>query len=168
MIVGENGAGKSTLLKIILGLIYPSGGTINTNNLQIAYVPEKINVPAFIKVGDFLQALADIKGGKSLDIDYYLDYWNISFTKNKSLNELSKGMLQKVIITQAFLGKPEVFIFDEALNGLDKVMQKKLLELIAREKKKNKIILITSHYQDYYSDIVDKTLEIKNGLIWEN
>ena len=167
MIVGENGAGKSTLLKIILGLVYSTSGTITKNDLQIGYVPEKMTPPQFISIYDFLLVLNDLKNGKKEDIDYYLKYWLLDNDKNKKIRELSKGMLQKVIITQAFLGKPDALIFDEALNGLDQDMQRKLLDLIKKEKK-NKIIIITSHYQDYYKDVVDKTLLIKDGKIWEN
>ena len=167
MIVGENGAGKSTLLKIILGLVYPTSGTIKTNDLKIGYVPEKLTPPPFITIYDFLLVMNNIKNGKVEDIDYYLKYWELNNDKNKKIKELSKGMLQKVIITQALLGTPDCLIFDEALNGLDRDMQKKLLDLIKKEKK-NKIIIITSHYQDYYKDVVDKTLLIKDGRIWEN
>lgn len=167
MIVGANGAGKSTLLKIILGFVYPSSGYVE-NNLFIGYVPEKITVPPFVKVIDFLNNMCDIKNGNARDVIDYLEYWKITDAKDKRLGELSKGMLQKVIITQAFLGSPEVLIFDEALNGLDKEMQKKLLMLIKKEKEKGKIILITSHYQDYYKNVVDKTLVIKEGKLWEN
>ena len=167
MIVGANGAGKSTLLKIILCFVYPSSGYVD-NDLFIGYVPEKINVPPFVKVIDFLNNICEIKNGNPSDVNYYLQYWKISDALDKRLSELSKGMLQKVIITQAFLGSPDVLIFDEALNGLDKEMQKKLLSLIKEEKNKGKIILITSHYQDYYKNVVDKTLVIKEGKLWEN
>ena len=113
-------------------------------------------------------ATKELKKGKTKELDYYLDYFSLTTAKEKRLGELSKGMLQKVIIIQAFLGEPDVLVFDEALNGLDSVMQKKLLELIKKEKKKNKIILITSHYKDYYHDVVTKTIEIRDGLLWEN
>ncbi|MBO4666690.1 MAG: ATP-binding cassette domain-containing protein [Bacilli bacterium] len=166
MIVGANGAGKSTLLKIILGFVYPSSGYVS-NNLLTGYVPEKVNMPPFIRVIDFLTLVNDIKKGNKEDILYYLDYWKIINAQNKKISELSKGMLQKVIITQAFLGNPELLVFDEALNGLDKEMQKKLLLLIKKEKQKGKIILITSHYQDYYKKVIDKTLLIKEGKLWE-
>ncbi len=66
--------------------------------------------------------------------------------KNKYLNQLSKGMLQKILIIQAFIGEPDVLIFDEALNGLDIVMQKKLIELIGKEKNKDKELYSTIPY----------------------
>ena len=110
----------------------------------------------------------ELKGGAKEEINYYLNYWDLNDAKNKRLSELSKGMLQKVIITQAFLGEPEVLVFDEALNGLDYLMQKKLLELIKSEKKKGKIVIITSHYQDYYKKVIDKKLVIDNGVLWES
>ena len=168
MIIGENGAGKSTLLKMIMGLIYPTSGRVLTNGLRIGYVPEKVTMPKLITIEHFLLTLCELKKGKKEEIDYYLSYWGLIKDKHKRLNELSKGMMQKVIITQAFFGSPDIMIFDEALNGLDSTMQKKLLELIRKKKKEGKIILITSHYKDYYSDVVDKTVVIKNKTLWEN
>lgn len=166
MIIGENGAGKSTLLKIIMGLIHPTSGSVNLNKLRIGYVPERIVIPKLITITKFLEILCELKHGDKKDIDVFLDYWELKEARNKKLGELSKGMMQKVLITQAFFGNPDILIFDEALNGLDNIMQKKLLELIKKEKKKNKIILITSHYKDYYHEVIDNTLKIKDGLIW--
>ena len=168
MIIGANGAGKSTILKIILGFVYPTSGKVIKGDLRIGYVPEKIIVPPFVSVYSFLKAMMELKEGTKEKLDYYLQYFKLDDAKDKKLKELSKGMLQKAIIIQAFLGDPDVLIFDEALNGLDIAMQKKLLDLINKEKKKNKIILITSHYKDYYKDVVSKTLEIESGLLWEN
>ena len=168
MIIGENGAGKSTLLKLIMGLIYPTSGIVFTSGLKIGYVPEKVTIPKLISIEKFLLTLCELKKGKKEDIDYYLSYWGLEKDKQKKIGELSKGMMQKVIITQAFFGSPDIMIFDEALNGLDSTMQKKLLELIKNKKKEGKIILITSHYKDYYNEIVDKTLVIRNKTLWEN
>ena len=168
MIVGKNGAGKSTLLKIILGFVWPTKGHVETGTSSIGYVPEKMALPLFTTVSSFLDAMRLLKGGTTEETDYYLDYFMLSSAKDKKLKELSKGMLQKVVIIQAFLGNPDVLIFDEALNGLDRDMQKKLLALIEEEKKKNKIILITSHYQDYYHNVTSKTLEIRDGCLWES
>ena len=168
MIVGKNGAGKSTLLKIILGFVWPTKGHVETGKLQVGYVPEKMTLPLFTTVSSFLDTMRLLKGGSSEEADYYLDYFRLTTAKDKKLKELSKGMLQKVVIIQAFLGSPDVLIFDEALNGLDREMQKKLLDLIDGEKKKGKIILITSHYQDYYHNVTTKTLEISDGCLWES
>ena len=167
MIVGENGAGKSTLLKIIMGLVYPTSGVINLNNQRIGYVPEKITIPKLISITKFLKVMKELKQGSDDEIASYLAYWDIEKAKDKRLGELSKGMLQKVIIIQAFLGNPDVLIFDEALNGLDSTMQKKLIELIKQENKKSKISLITSHYQAFYDEVIDKTISIRNGKLWE-
>lgn len=165
MINGANGAGKSTLLKIIMNLIYPTSGSVALNDNIIGFVPEKLIMPSYLSIYEFLSQITYIKDDNLDIIDYYLDFWSLSKDKNKKLKELSKGMLQKVLITQALLGNPDVVIFDEALNGLDKTMQNKLINIIKTLKEQNKIIIISTHYEDYYKEVVDKRLRIENGKI---
>ena len=160
MLVGENGSGKSTILKIITGLIYPSKGLIDTNDLTLSYVPEKVSLPMHVKVIDFLNILKEIKQATDEKISYLLDYFELSNAKEKKLKELSKGMLQKVLIIQSLMVDTDVYIFDEVLNGLDKNNQDKFINLLNDLKKHNKLVLITSHYSDYYKKIVDEVIDL--------
>lgn len=160
MLVGENGSGKSTILKLITGLIYPSKGLIDNSNLTISYVPEKVSLPMHVKVIDFLNILKEIKQASDEKINYLIDYFELSDAKNKKLKELSKGMLQKVLIIQSLMVDTDVYIFDEVLNGLDKNNQDKFINLLNELKSKNKLVLITSHYSDYYKNIVDEVIDL--------
>ena len=76
-------------------------------------------------------------------------------------------MMQKVVLIQAMIHDPSIYIFDEALNGLDVNMQKKLIEYIKLEKEKGKIVIITSHYPKLYENVIDVYLEIKDGTLQE-
>ena len=158
MIMGENGSGKSTLLKIILGLVHKTSGVINNPFKSISYVPEKINLPMNVKVIDFLNVLRDIKNCNKDKIDYLLDYFEITFAKEYKLRELSKGMMQKVLIIQALMADSCVYVFDEVLNGLDKKMQDKFLKYIDVLKGSGALILITSHYSSIYQDVIDEVV----------
>lgn len=165
LILGSNGAGKSTLLYLIMNLIYPNVGNVNLNNLCIGYVPDKNILPMNITIYRFLNIITEIKKDNILNVVMLMKYFDIYKEKMKKINQLSKGMIQKILIIQAFIGNPDILIFDEALNGLDVKMQNKLINLINKKKKENKIILITSHYPSYYQDVIDYRLNIENGKI---
>ena len=166
MIVGGNGSGKSTLLKIIIGLIKPDYGKVEKDKLKIGYVPERYLLPEYIKIKEYLYILGSIrKVNKNIlnkRIDELLKEWELYDYKEYKLKQLSKGMLQKVVILQALIHDPDVYIFDEALNGLDIKMQEKLIKCIYNLKQDNKIIIITSHYPKMYEEFVDIVYEIDN------
>lgn len=81
--------------------------------------------------------------------------------KEKKLKELSKGMLQKILIIQSLMVDADVYVFDEVLNGLDVNNQNKFLDYLKVLKDNNKLIIITSHYSDYYKKIVDEIIDMK-------
>lgn len=171
LLVGANGSGKSTILKIILGFVYPDNHYKeyviykNFNSIKIGYVPEKIILPSNITIKSFLNLICELRNEDLQKVNHYLEYWDLKKDENKKLKQLSKGMLQKVLIIQAFLGDPNIFIFDEALNGLDPNMQRRLIELISLEKMNKKIIIITSHYPQYYEQIIDERIILNEGKI---
>ena len=169
MIVGGNGSGKSTLIKIILNLVKPNSGELLISNLSFGYVPEKYTLAEYMTIYDFLIMMGLLRGINKDNLNYKIDellkYWEIYDYRFKRMKELSKGMMQKVVIIQALIHNPDVYIFDEALNGLDPSMQEKLLSIINCEKKKGKLIIITSHYPKLYSKTVDRIITIENGKV---
>ena len=171
MIVGANGSGKSTLIKIILDLVRPSFGIVIKDECSIGYVPEKYNLAEFLNVETFLMMMGSLRckeeGYIKDRINYLLAFWEIEDARKKKLSQLSKGMVQKVILIQAMLHDPDVYILDEALNGLDIKMQDRLINYIEKEKKKGKIIIITSHYPKLYENAIDVCLEMKDGKLQE-
>ena len=171
LLIGENGSGKSTLFKCILGLSSINGGEIKKENIKIGYVPEKMIMPSEMTIYDFLLCLGELKGVEKerLDkkIDYELSKWGLTEKQNNKIKTLSKGMVQKVLIIQAFLDEPDFFIFDEVLNGLDRYMQKLLLETIENYKVNGKSILIATHYPKEYLEIIDEIFEIKNKKVYK-
>lgn len=166
MLLGENGSGKTTILKIILGLI-SCEGTVVVKSKNIGYVPDNLNFPCYVKVGDFLLNMGLIKGIKAerlqASIKILLSQWELLHCRDKRISELSKGMRQKVLIIQAMLHNPNLYIFDEALNGLDQNMQLKLLDFIKAIKDSGRTIIITSHYFAVYKSIVDEVIYLKDG-----
>ena len=169
LLIGENGSGKSTLFKCLLGLSSINRGEIKKENIKIGYVPERMIMPNEMTINDFLLCFGELKGLEKewLDkkINYELSKWGLIEKKNNKIKTLSKGMVQKVLIIQAFLDEPDFLIFDEVLNGLDRNMQKLLFDTIENYKLNEKTILIATHYPKEYLEVIDEIFEISNKKV---
>lgn len=156
-LISPNGVGKSTLIKTILKLTNYKG-IINKNYNKVAYCPEKVILPSFLKVIEFLK-LFDIKEDK---IEYYLTKFKINPAAR--IGELSKGMHQKLIIIQTIAVDVDGYFFDEPLNGLDSESQIVLMEELYKLYKLKKLIVIASHYLDKFETLPYNVIELKcNG-----
>ena len=169
-IVGSNGCGKTTLLKVILGYI-KHGGFVENNFDDYSYIPDKINFPSFLKVGNYIKIIGYTKGLDEETIksksDKLLNFYNMNNAINYKLNQLSKGMKQKVLLICGFLSDVDLYIFDEALSGLDKEMQKQFMNYIKKLKIEKKTIIYTTHYEKYFRGLYDVKITIKDGIINE-
>ena len=163
LLTGENGSGKSTLIKIILGFIRSTKGLI-INNLVHGYTPDKINIPQYITVKEFIELLIKIRRCNN-EYQKYIDLFNLNSFLSKKVNELSKGTFQKLLIIQSFLHNPDLLVFDEPLNGLDNHMQKVFVKLLKKSQKENKIIIIATHYTDIYKTLNPVKCKLENGHI---
>ena len=161
MIIGSNGSGKSTLIKCLLGINKLNSGTVNINTANIGYVPEKFYFPDFCTVGKYLESIIDLYGKNDFSlINYYCNIFNLD--RSKMLSKLSKGMMQKVLIIQAIIHDSDLFIFDEPLNGLDTKSQELFFSIVNNLKNKNKTIIITTHYPEFYSSNYDYIVKLDN------
>lgn len=163
VISGHNGVGKSTFMKCICDLI-SFQGSVKVER-KISYLPEKVIIPEYIKVIDFLDLVLKIKN-KTCDkekLTEYLDKFNISKYYNMYIHTLSLGTRQKILLIQALMDDKDIYLFDEPLNGLDKssiaMFKNELLSLINRKK----LVIIISHDQSIFTDITHKKITIENG-----
>ena len=169
MIIGSNGSGKSTLIKCLLGINKIDSGFIDLRTDNIGYIPEKYYFPDFCTINKFLQCILDLYDlqKNNILIDYYCN--KFSLDKNKSISKLSKGMMQKVLIIQSLIHDAHLYIFDEPLNGLDSRSQKIFFDIVDELKEKDKTVIITTHYPEFYGNKYDYTLRIeKKKLVYEN
>lgn len=145
-IVGPNGGGKSTLLKVLLRLIKPSSGqVIYSNNVRIGYVPQKIHLDHSLPmtVEKFLSLK---KGIRKQDIDETLALLSVSHLRKNSMQKLSGGEMQRILLARAILNKPNLLVLDEPTQGVDINGQAELYQLIHQTQQKlNCAILMVSH-----------------------
>ena len=145
-IVGPNGGGKSTLVKVLLKLLKPTAGEVKYHkNVHIGYVPQKIHLDHSlpITVEKFLSLK---KGIKRTDIQQTLELLSITHLLQNSMQKLSGGEMQRVLLARAILAKPNLLVLDEPTQGVDVNGQAELYQLIHQTREKlNCAILMVSH-----------------------
>lgn len=169
LIIGENGSGKTTLLKGILGFVRFTSGMVRLQTNRIGYVPERIVFPELVSVSEFLGSLTGISG-KNDSMENFLrllDEWGLGKDKTRKLHELSKGMLQKLLIIQSLAQDNELYLFDEALNGLDYGVQYKFIQTVSFLRSRGKTILISTHFPELFYPYCDCLLKIEKGGLYE-
>ncbi|WP_243355484.1 ABC transporter ATP-binding protein [Bacillus litorisediminis] len=172
-ILGPNGAGKSTTIRNIMGIMYPDEGKItfqgNTEipRNKIGYLPEERGLYKNVKVMDILLYLAElkdypIKKAKERAL-YYLKKFGLEGKEKASVEELSKGMGQKVQFIASILHEPEFLILDEPFSGLDPVSQELFKEEIRNLAANGTAILLSSHQMNLVEEMCDRLFLIHRG-----
>ena len=166
-LLGPNGAGKTTLIRIINRITAPDKGEIllKGNPLQpndvhkIGYLPEERGLYKKMKVGEQALYLAQLKGLSKRDALKKLKYWFEKFEIqpwwDKKVEELSKGMAQKVQFITTILHEPELLIFDEPFSGFDPINANMLKEEILELKKKGATIIFSTHNMGSVEELCD-------------
>lgn len=174
-LVGANGAGKSTLIRQIMGFLKPCSGTINvlgwdawqdSSKLKeiIGYVPSEVNFPDYLTGYEFIELQA--KYLKLDDISYAHELVKLlQLDATAFVNKMSKGMKQKTALVVALMTRPDIIILDEASTGLDPLMRVAFLNIIAKQKKLGKTILISSHLYEELEHLCDRVALIEDGKI---
>lgn len=145
-IVGPNGGGKSTLLKTLLKLQTPtSGEVIYSQNVRIGYVPQKIHLDHSLPI-TVERFLALKKGIKTQEILTALEQLSITHLRKHSMQKLSGGEMQRVLLARAILNKPNLLVLDEPTQGVDIAGQAELYQLIHQTQQQlNCAVLMVSH-----------------------
>lgn len=176
-LIGPNGCGKTTLIKSILGMVVCDSGfiTFNGKNIshnweyraQIGYMPQTGRFPENMTIGQVLKMMKDIRGGSGGPLDEELvNKFSVNEILNKRMRTLSGGTRQKICASLAFLFNPDVLILDEPTAGLDPLSSEILKEKIIAEKKKGKLVLITSHILSELDDLVTQVIYMQEGQLW--
>lgn len=176
-LLGPNGAGKSTLLRMITGINYPDEGSILYNgeafnakvhNEMMGYMPEERGLYKKMKTGEQVIYLAQLKGlSKSEAIkatQYWFDRLDMSTWWNKKVEDLSKGMSQKLQFVATVVHNPGLLILDEPFSGLDPVNANVLKDEIFRlAEEENKTIIFSTHRMEQVEEICNQIVLINLG-----
>ena len=166
-LLGPNGAGKTTLIRIINGITAPDTGAIMFNNepfsavhlSQIGYLPEERGLYKKMKVGEQAVYLARLKGLSRKDALRKLKFWfekfEIQAWWDKKVEELSKGMQQKVQFITTVLHEPRFLIFDEPFSGFDPINADIMKQEILDFKKKGATIIFSTHNMESVEELCD-------------
>ncbi len=177
--LGPNGAGKTTTMRILTGFFPPSAGKvwINGQDLfknpssakkQIGYLPESVNVYTDMRVTEFLDFVAQVKGVPRLNRRAHLEekisrcgLWDV---RDRLIGRLSKGYRQRVGLAQALIGDPELLVLDEPTSGLD---PKQIIEIrtLIRELGKERTLILSTHILPEVSMVCDRVLIINRGKV---
>ncbi len=167
-ILGPNGAGKTTTLRIIAGLVRPDSGKISVFGRDpermrdyIGYLPEERGLYRKWKVSDVLYYFAELKGGANTE--YWIDRFGMEKHENKKIEELSKGLQQKVQLIIAVQHNPDLLILDEPFSGLDAVNINLVMEIVKEMREKRRCIILSTHILNLAERLCDRVLLINNG-----
>ena len=176
LIVGGNGSGKTMLLRALSGLIFPTSGEILIDGkklifnekfpVDIGVCIEQNGMQSNISGFENLAYLANIN--KIIDKEEILRYmklFDIYKYKDMKFKKYSLGMKKKLALIQAVMENQDLMIFDEPLNGLDEKSIDVLANLLEEEKAKGKTIIIATHKQNIFENILDSVFEIHNGRL---
>ncbi len=172
-LLGPNGAGKTTVIRMLMDIFQPDSGMIKYNteyisgNKMIGYLPEERGIYDETKVIDTILYFADLKG---MDIEKaresalkWLDLLKLKDFANNKIEDLSKGMQQKVQFIISIIHSPRFVIFDEVFSGLDPVNQDLFKEIILNIAQKGTTILLSSHRMTMVEELCDRIFMINKG-----
>ncbi len=174
-LLGPNGAGKTSLIRIITGITQADAGVVifdgtdldRSHPEQIGYLPEERGLYKKMKVGDQLMYLARLKGmpqqKAKREIETWMDKLEMSSWWNKRIEELSKGMQQKVQFLSTVVHKPKLIILDEPFSGLDPINTDLLKQHIKTLNEEGSSIIFSTHRMEQVEEICEYIVLINKG-----
>jgi ABC-2 type transport system ATP-binding protein len=175
-LLGPNGAGKTTLIRMITGIFYPDSGEILFNGqpfdpvndiVHIGYMPEERGLYKKMKIGEQAVYLAQLKGLSKEDATRQVKEWFVRFEMqswwNKKVEDLSKGMGQKLQFVTTVLHQPRLIILDEPFSGLDPVNSNLIKDEIYGLARKGSTIIFSTHRMEQVEEICDHIILMNKG-----
>jgi ABC-2 type transport system ATP-binding protein len=174
--LGPNGAGKTTTLKLLMGLVFPSGGGAEILGrpigdpevkAQIGFLPEQPYFYDYLTARELLEYYAQLSGveakSRSGKVERVLHRVGLQSAGAVQLRKFSKGMLQRVGIAQAILHEPKVLFFDEPMSGLDPIGRREVRDLMEELKQEGRTVFFSTHILSDAESLCDRVAVIHQG-----
>jgi ABC-2 type transport system ATP-binding protein len=175
-LLGPNGAGKTTLLRMITGIFYPDSGQIQLDGkefdplndiIKIGYMPEERGLYKKMKIGEQALYLAQLKGLSRSDAMAKIKFWfqrmEMESWWNKKVEDLSKGMSQKLQFVTTVLHEPKLIILDEPFSGLDPVNANLIKDEIYGLSQRGSTVIFSTHRMEQVEEICDHIVLVNMG-----
>ena len=179
-LLGPNGSGKSTTIKLVLGLLFPTGGealvfdqpaTDVAKNERIGYLPEESYLYKFLNAEetlDFYGRLFDMPAATRRErVEELIHMVGLDKARRRQLKEYSKGMTRRVGLAQALINDPELIMLDEPTTGLDPIGVREMKDMILRLRDEGKTIVMCSHLLADVQDVCDRIAILHQGELKE-
>jgi len=173
--LGPNGSGKTTTIRMVMGILLPDEGRVELlggppgvdGNDRVGYLPEERGVYRKMKVLDLLGFLGEIRGMKRRDAlkeaKIWLERLDLSTWADKKVQDLSKGMQQKVQFIGTILHDPDLLVLDEPFSGLDPINQEVLEEIVREFQSRGTTILFSTHLMDHAERLCERVCLISKA-----
>jgi ABC-2 type transport system ATP-binding protein len=178
--LGPNGAGKTTTLRMIAGILRPTAGSVLVGGVDISerpaaakaklgFIPDRPFIYDKLTGAEFLRFVAGLydQSGPAVErrMDELLSLFDLSDWKNELVESYSHGMRQKLIISSAFLHRPEVIVVDEPMVGLDPKATRILKDLFREYTRRGHTIMMSTHTLEVAESLCDRIAIIQGGKI---
>jgi ABC-2 type transport system ATP-binding protein len=174
--LGPNGAGKTTTLKLLMGLVFPTGGTARILGLelddprmhaQIGFLPEQPYFYDYLTAQELLEYYAQLSGvpakERSQRVQQMLGRVGLQDSAKVQLRKFSKGMLQRVGLAQAILHDPKVVFLDEPMSGLDPMGRREVRDMIQQLRDEGRTVFFSTHILSDAEALCDRVAVIHQG-----
>ena len=174
-IIGPNGAGKTTTIRMIMNITIPDSGTITMEGAQtgeafrnrVGYLPEERGLYKKMTLEEIMIYMAELKDYPASRAAEKIDYWlkrvDLGDYRHKKVEELSKGMQQKLQFITTILHDPDLVILDEIFSGLDPLNMELIKDIILEMKRDGKTILFSTHVMEQAEKLCDHLCMINRG-----
>jgi ABC-2 type transport system ATP-binding protein len=174
-LLGPNGAGKTTTLRMVMNVFAPDAGAIRILGEpaasrvrdRVGYMPEERGLYPRMVVDEQLSFMAEIKGVPRAEaarrIGPWLERLGLAQWRRRKLNELSKGMQQKVQLVATLLHEPELLILDEPMSGLDPVGMDLVRDVLLDQQRRGCTLILSSHQMDTVERLCDRVALVHRG-----
>jgi len=176
LLLGPNGCGKSTLLKLGSGVEKPDSGhiTIDGHNLwkdevaarnTIAYLPEQPDLTPYATLREILNLVCRLRGEPLEKGKEALRFFDLNKVSGRTVRELSLGQRRRAVFAGCLIGNPKHILLDEPLEGMDRSIQKEILEWIFRHTRDGAVVTVVSHSFEKFIELASHAATVKNGNV---